>query len=86
MDASNYYLEKTIRGALETRAPVVFLQGACGDITQVDNLSPYAEGSGDEQARRVGGSVGAETVKLLLRTPKGHGGAVDARTKLWLSN
>ncbi|MGH8245588.1 MAG: neutral/alkaline non-lysosomal ceramidase N-terminal domain-containing protein, partial [Gammaproteobacteria bacterium] len=35
-----YYLEKTIRGALGTQAPVVFLQGACGDITQVDNLSP----------------------------------------------
>ena len=80
-----YYLEKTIRGALDSQAPVVFLQGACGDITQVDNLSPYAEGSGDEQARRVGGSVGAEAVKLLLRTPRGHGGAVEARSKVWMS-
>lgn len=80
-----YYLENTIRGALDTRAPVVFLQGACGDITQVDNLSLYAEGSGDEQARRVGGSVGAEAVKLLLRTPRGHGGTVDARSKVWMS-
>jgi len=78
-----YYLEKTIRGALDTQAPVVFLQGACGDITQVDNLSPYAEGSGDEQARRVGGSIGAEAVKLLLRTPRGNGGVVEARSKVW---
>ena len=37
-----YYLEKTIRGAMDTEAPVVFLQGACGDVTQVDNLSAYA--------------------------------------------
>jgi hypothetical protein len=80
-----FYLEKTIRGALGAQAPVVFLQGACGDLTQVDNLSPYAEGSGDEQARRVGGSVGAEAVKLLLRTPRGQRGAVEARSKVWMS-
>ena len=38
-----YYLEKTIRGAMDyARRRVVFLQGAAGDVTQVDNLSPYA--------------------------------------------
>ena len=35
-----YYLENTIRGAMGADVPVVYLQGACGDITQVDNLSP----------------------------------------------
>jgi len=48
--------------------PVVFLQGACGDITQVDNLSRFADPSGEKQARRVGGSVGSEAVKVLLRS------------------
>src|SRR5262245_6079035 len=44
-----HYLEQTIRGGLPTEAPVVFLQGACGDITQVDNFSPYADPSGEKQ-------------------------------------
>lgn len=78
-----YYLEKTIRGGLDAQVPVVFLQGACGDITQVDNLSPYADPSGDKQAQRVGGSVGAEAIKVLLRSAPGHGGPLAARSKVW---
>src|SRR6185503_9053660 len=76
-----HYLERTIQGGLEAKATVVFLQGACGDITQVDNLSPYADPSGVEQARRVGGSVGAEAIKVLLRAEPGHGGPVDALSR-----
>ena len=35
-------LEQTLRGATGNAAlPVVFLQGACGDVTQVDNLTKY---------------------------------------------
>ena len=45
-----YYLEKTIRGVVGSDAPVVFLQGACGDVTQVDNLNPYVR-----RERRVSG-------------------------------
>ena len=78
-----YYLEKTIQGALDTKAPVVFLQGACGDITQVDNLSPDAHPSGDQYARLVGGCVGAEAVKVLLRTAASDEATVDARSKVW---
>ncbi len=78
-----YYLEKTIRGGLDAHVPVVFLQGACGDITQVDNLSPYADPSGDKQAQRVGGSVGAEAIKVLLRSAPGYGGPLAARSKVW---
>lgn len=67
-----YYLEKTIRGALDAdQAVVVFLQGCSGDITQVDNKSPYASPTGDEQARLVGGRVGAEAVKVLLSMHRG---------------
>jgi neutral ceramidase len=35
-----YYLEKTIRGAMDATVPVVFLQGAAGDLVQTENLSP----------------------------------------------
>ena len=66
-----YYLEKTIRGAMGADIPVVFLQGACGDVTQVDNLSPYANPTGKQYAQLVGGRVGAEAVKVLLSAHAG---------------
>ncbi|MBN2329346.1 MAG: hypothetical protein JXR73_19550 [Candidatus Omnitrophica bacterium] len=66
-----YYMEKAIRGCLGENAIVVFLQGFSGDVTQVDNLSPYANPSGDEWAQIVGGRVGAEAVKVLLSMEKG---------------
>ena len=81
-----YYLEKTIQGALDTHAPVVFMQGACGDITQVDNLSPYRKPAGEEWARQVGGRVGAEAVKTLLTMPRATEAVVDIRQKTWSIN
>ena len=35
-----YYLEQTIRGVFGPKTVVVFLAGACGDVTQVDNRNP----------------------------------------------
>ena len=61
-----YYLERAIQGYYGTDAKVVFLQGACGDVTQVDNLNPAANPDGDAWAQFVGGRVGAEAVKVLL--------------------
>lgn len=78
-----YYLEKTIQGALDTSAPVVFMQGACGDITQVDNLSPYQRPGPEEWAHLVGGRVGAEAVKVLLGMAKTGEATVDAKQKTW---
>jgi hypothetical protein len=75
-----YYLEKTIRGALGPDAVVVFLAGACGDVTQVDNLSPYANQTGEQWARLVGGRVGAEAVKVLLTVHPGTEAPLDARS------
>lgn len=77
-----YYLEKTIQGALESRAPVVFLQGACGDVTQVDNLSAHRRPGAEEWARLVGGRVGAEAVKVLLSMPRSGGAVLDSRQKV----
>src|SRR5262249_28296030 len=37
-----YYLEKVIQGFYGPETRVVFLQGACGDVTQVNNLDPHA--------------------------------------------
>ncbi len=78
-----YYLEQTIQGALQTHAPVVFLQGACGDITQVDNLSRYSPPSGEEQAKLVGGRVGAEAVKVLLGMVRSDDVHLDGKSKTW---
>jgi len=77
-----YYLEQTIRGAMGPDCIVVFLQGACGDVTQVDNLNPYVNLSGEDWCRFVGGRVGAEAVKVLLSMPRGALLPVDTRTKV----
>jgi neutral ceramidase len=77
-----YYLEKTIQGAMDTRAPVVFMQGACGDITQVDNLSPHRRPDPVAWAQLVGGRVGAEAVKVLLSSPRTGEAPLDTRQKV----
>jgi hypothetical protein len=77
-----YYLEKTIRGVYGPDVVVVFVQGACGDITQVDNLSPYPRPNGEQWAEQVGGRVGAEAVKTMLLMHRGSLAPVDYRVKL----
>ena len=77
-----YYLEKTIRGALGAEAGVVFLQGCCGDITQVDNLSPDAWRPAEPWAQFVGERVGAEAVKVLVSAAAGEGTPLEARSRL----
>lgn len=66
-----YYLEQTIRGAFGPDCVVVFIQGAAGDVTQVDNRNPHVNRQGEEWARFVGARVGAEAVKVLLDMPRG---------------
>lgn len=61
-----YYTEKVIQGYYGKEAKVVFLQGACGDVTQVNNLDPKANPASDDWAQFVGGRVGAESLKVLL--------------------
>ncbi|OYW75620.1 MAG: hypothetical protein B7Z37_12445 [Verrucomicrobia bacterium 12-59-8] len=76
------YLEKTIQGGLGTHAPVVFMQGACGDITQVDNLSPYQNPKPEEWSQLVGGRVGAEAIRVLLSVPKITAAPIDTRQEV----
>lgn len=61
-----YYMEKVIQGFYGPETKVVFLQGASGDVTQVNNLDPHAAPDGDSSAQLVGGRVGAEAVKVLV--------------------
>ncbi len=81
--SANYihYLEKAIQGYYGKDAVVVFLNGASGDITQVDNQSPYKYPDGERWAQLVGGKVGAEALKVLLTMEPGTLVPVAARTK-----
>ncbi|MGQ9732077.1 MAG: hypothetical protein ACUVX8_12490, partial [Candidatus Zipacnadales bacterium] len=60
-----YWMRTTITSVLNPSAHVVFLNGACGDVTQVDNLSMREHEFGEKWARRVGQKVGAEALKVI---------------------
>ncbi len=77
-----YYLERTIRGVMGENAIVVFLNGACGDITQVNNLNPYNTDRGERSARFVGTSVGAEVLKVLSRAERGNLSPISSRVEI----
>lgn len=66
-----YYLERTIRNEMGKVAVVVFLNGACGDVTQFNNLGKYDIEFGERAARFVGTRVGAEAVKVLVSAEPG---------------
>jgi neutral ceramidase len=78
-----YYMERTLQGAMDSRAPVVFLAGPCGDVGQVDSLSPNEYRTGNAWAQFIGGRVGAEAAKVLLSVPRGGDVPLDARQKVW---
>ncbi len=61
-----HYMEKAIQGFYGAQTKVVFLQGACGDVTQVNNLDLHANPESDAWSQWVGGRVGAEALKVLL--------------------
>lgn len=83
--SANYihYLEKTIQGYYGKDCVVVFVAGASGDITQVDNRSPYKNPDGDRWAQQVGGKVGAEALKVLLSMEPGEPAPVGALSRIW---
>lgn len=77
------HLERVIQAAMESKVPVVFLPGACGDISKLDALSPYERPTEDAWMRVVGGRLGAEAVKVLLSAPRGRDIPLEARAKVW---
>jgi len=76
-----YWLEKTIRGTFGPDVVVVFLQGASGDVTQVDNRNPFTQPGQDRWGEIVGCRVGAEAVKVLVSMDRGALGPLDAKTE-----
>ena len=62
-----FYMRNTIRGGLGADIGVVFLNGACGDVTQVDNRDPRPGEFGEAWARRVGMSVGSAALNVLAK-------------------
>src|SRR5262245_21618310 len=78
-----YYLEKVIQGYHGKDAVVVFLNGASGDITQVDNQSPHRNPDPERWAQLVGGKVGAEALKVLLTMEPGTLVPIEAKTKVF---
>ena len=77
-----HYLCTTIRGVMGAEAVPVFLNGACGDITQVDNRSLRERESGEKWSRMLGTRVGAEAVKVLVTAEKGACARVAALTEV----
>jgi len=77
-----YDLEKVIRGYYGPETVVVFLPGANGDVTQVDNLSPVEHRKAEAWCRYVGGRVGAEALKVLLTIDAGPLVPVKSVSKL----
>ena len=73
------YLRSTLRGASGADMGVVFLNGACGDVTQVDNRNPRPAEFGEAWARRIGTTVGAEALKVLARMEFKEDAVLDAR-------
>jgi neutral ceramidase len=78
-----YYLEKVIQGYFGTEAVVVFLNGASGDVTQVDNQSRLRNRDPEPWAAFVGGRVGAEALKVLLSMDRGDLVPIETRVKVW---
>jgi len=78
-----HYLSETVRRVLGEGSVIVFLNGACGDVTQVDNLNPRPPEFGEEWARRIGTALGGEAVKILATANyvKDHYG-VEAKSSI----
>lgn len=60
-----YYMRETIRKVMGADTGVVFLNGACGDVTQVDNRNARSGEFGEAWGVRIGTILGAEALKVL---------------------
>jgi len=80
-----HYMEKAIQGFYGAETKVVFLLGASGDVTQVNNLDPRTNPDSDAWSQFVGGRVGAEAVKVLTAMSQTRTAdvPVSAKTKVW---
>jgi neutral ceramidase len=77
-----YYIEQVIRGVMGQQAIVVFTAGATGDVTQVNNLSPYRHPKPEQWAKLVGGRVGAEALKVMFSMERTNEFSIAACSKI----
>jgi hypothetical protein len=82
--SANYihYIQQVIRGVFGEDVTLVYLAGASGDVTQVDNLTPYVNPQPEQWCRMVGGTIGAEAVKVLVQAEPGVLSPVTHRVKM----
>lgn len=62
-----YFLRDTLRSVFGPDFGVVFVNGTCADVTQVDNRDPGPHWSGRIVARRVGMTIAGEVMKVLAQ-------------------
>jgi len=65
-----YYTEKIIRKTMGENSIVILLQGASGDVTQVNNLSDREPEFGEKWASYTGTRIGLESLKVILTEDK----------------
>ncbi len=64
-----YHMRETVKRNLNPCMTVVFLNGCCGDVTQIDNLNPEPEPRTERRALVLGERVGFGAVEAL-RAPE----------------
>ncbi len=64
-----YHMRETVKRNWNPRMTVVFLNGCCGDVTQIDNLDPAPEPRTERRAMVLGERVGLGAVEAL-RAPE----------------
>jgi len=72
------YAIKTVRAVYGANAGAVYINGASGDITQIDNLSMYQD-IGYAVTVKLGRCLGGEAVKILASAPRGEITKLDYR-------
>ncbi len=62
-----YYMRETVKRLTDQQTVVVFLNGCCGDVTQLNSLSKEPYRFGDDWARIHGQRIGFAVVDALVR-------------------
>ncbi|HQM47380.1 MAG TPA: neutral/alkaline non-lysosomal ceramidase N-terminal domain-containing protein [Candidatus Hydrogenedentes bacterium] len=79
------YVVDTLRAIYGEEFGVVYLNGACGDVTQVDNQSPRPGEFGEYWCKRTGRSVGAAALQALAKLDYFTKATVDAAARSLLA-
>jgi hypothetical protein len=74
------YLRKHLKAHYGSDVPVVFLLGACGDVTQVNNLA-LGQDFGAQHADMMGSKLAAETVRTIRRMTWMNEASLSATTE-----